>query len=157
DPLRGRTGGMVVDPNYQFEIAISELTDHFHPVVLNDREVRQIKKAKVAHPYMGRMAFPDEIDRPARTVVATQLGRVTRVLRGLVGGSEVFRRATVRECATMQTFPLTYQFFGGNLNSRYRLVGDAVPPRLAFLIGRDICRKEGHRTRESPLVKKKGS
>ena len=144
DPLEDRTkSGDIIDPNYGFSMPSSELTDHFHPVILNEREVRAIRRAKVSHPYMGKMSFPDHEDRPARTVVATQLGRETLVLRGLLGNKEVFRRATVRECAALQTFPLSYQFFGGSLNARYRLAGDAVPPRLSYLIGREICRMEG--------------
>src|SRR5262249_2017367 len=119
---------------------------------LNQREVRSIRNAKVAHPYMGRMAFPDDKDRPARTVVATQLGRETLVLGCISGGREVFRRATVRECATLQSFPISYQFFGGSLNTRYRLAGDAVPPRLCYLIGTEICRLEGRRRLTARVV-----
>ena len=132
-----------VDPNYGLTLRGRELTDHHHPVLLNEREVRQIRRAKVEHPFMGRMAFPDELDRPARTVVATQLGRETLVIGERQGLREVYRRASVRECATLQTFPFTYQFFGGSLGARYRLVGDAVPPRLTYLIGCEIRRELG--------------
>jgi DNA (cytosine-5)-methyltransferase 1 len=132
-----------VDPNYGFTVEGCELTDHRHAVLLNEREVRQIRRAKVEHPFMGRMAFPDELDRPARTVVATQLGRETLVIGERQGHQEVYRRASVRECAALQTFPVTYQFFGGNLGARYRLVGDAVPPRLTYLIGCEIRQEMG--------------
>lgn len=152
DPLRARTSGVVTDPNYGFEFPCEELTDHFHPVLLNERETRNIRNAKVAHPFMGRMAFPDEEDRPARTVVATQLGRETLVIGAVAKGKTLFRRATVRECATLQSFPVSYQFFGGSLNARYRLAGDAVPPRLSYLIGQEIRRLEGHKELKGPLL-----
>ena len=142
NPLEDRRPRAVIDPNYSFSVPGSRLTDHFHPVALTPQEVRSIRRAKIDHPFMGRMAFPDSEDRPARTVVATQLGRETLVIGTPKAGRPVFRRATVRECATLQSFPLSYQFFGGSLNSRYRLVGDAVPPRLAYLIAREICRIE---------------
>src|SRR4029079_12858079 len=116
----------VTDPNYGFLLPVGALTDHYHDVVMNDRESRQIRKAKVDHPYMGAMPFPDSRDRPARTVVATQLGRETLVIADHSNGREVARRATVRECATLQSFPITYQFCG-TLGTRYRLAGDAVP------------------------------
>ena len=53
-----------VDPNYGLVIRGGELTDHHHAVLLNEREVRQIRRAKVEHPFMGRMAFPDGLDHP---------------------------------------------------------------------------------------------
>ena len=76
-------------------------------------------------------------------VVATQLGRETLVLSSEADdGTAVYRRATVRECATLQTFPTTYQFFGNSIGARYRIVGDAVPPRLTYLIGKEIRQLE---------------
>jgi DNA (cytosine-5)-methyltransferase 1 len=92
---------------------------------------------------MGRMQFPDPIDRPARTVVATQLGRETLVLTTGQNGSSGFRRVTVRECASIQTFPINYYFCGNSFNSRYRQAGDAVPPLLSLAIAREILRLEG--------------
>ena len=40
------------------------------------------------------------------------------------------RRLSCRECAAIQTFPVDVEFTG-NPESRYRQVGNAVPPRLA--------------------------
>jgi DNA (cytosine-5)-methyltransferase 1 len=152
DPIGGPRPPMVIDPTYDLTMPVDRLTDHSHPVLLSPDEVRSIRRAKVDHPFMGRMAFPDATDRPARTVVATQLGRETLVIGGKTKGREVFRRATVRECATLQTFPISYQFFGGSLNARYRLAGDAVPPRLTYLIGQEICRLEKVPVSSSPIL-----
>lgn len=131
----------VADPNYDVEVSHEDFTDHFHTVALNARETRSIRRAKESHPYMGFMPFPDRREAPARTVVATQLGRETLVLTSSVKGETVFRRATIRECASLQTFPVEYQFFGNSLGARYRIVGDAVPPRLSFLIGQEILKQ----------------
>ena len=125
----------VVDPNYGFSLPFSQLTDHFLEVSLTKAEVEKIRDAKTNHPYMGRMSFPDVTDRPARTVVATQLGRETLVLKT---DTSIFRRATVRECASIQSFPITYQFTGRSIGSRYRQAGDAVPPLLIYAIGKEI-------------------
>ena len=47
------------------------------------------------------------------------------------------RRMSVREQATLQTFPKTFKFFG-SLNSCYRQVGNAVPVKIGEIIGRQL-------------------
>ena len=51
------------------------------------------------------------------------------------------RRLTVRESATIQTFPENFEFIG-KMNSCYRQIGNAVPVRLAFLLGQEFIRLE---------------
>lgn len=131
--------GTITDPNYGFSIPVSKLSDHFHPVELEDEEAKHIKKVKTAHPYMGFMPFPDQVDRPARTVVATQLGRETLVFA--TNNLNLFRRATVRECATIQTFPISFHFCGNSISSRYKQAGDAVPPKLSLAIAKEILKQ----------------
>jgi DNA (cytosine-5)-methyltransferase 1 len=47
------------------------------------------------------------------------------------------RIITVRECARSQGFPDNYQF-AGNIQSKHRQIGNAVPPPLAFALGRKL-------------------
>nr|WP_240353625.1 DNA cytosine methyltransferase [Cohnella algarum] len=49
------------------------------------------------------------------------------------------RRFTVRECARIQSFPDTFVFYG-SLSAQYRQVGNAVPPKLAYALARQIAR-----------------
>lgn len=45
------------------------------------------------------------------------------------------RRLSVEECAIIQTFPRELHF-SGKRSAQYKQVGDAVPPDLAFVLGR---------------------
>jgi len=47
------------------------------------------------------------------------------------------RRITAEEAACLQTFPRDY-VFAGSRSSRYRQVGNAVPPLLAYHVGRAL-------------------
>jgi len=51
------------------------------------------------------------------------------------------RRLTIRESATIQTFPETFEFIG-QMNSCYRQIGNAVPVKFAFLLGKELMRLE---------------
>ncbi|EQD73581.1 C-5 cytosine-specific DNA methylase, partial [mine drainage metagenome] len=146
--------GSVPDPNYGFHIPAEELSDHFMDTVLTDEEVQINRKSKVDHSWYGRMPFPDPVDRPARTVMATQTGvsRETLVLEWEREGSKVYRRPTIREAASFQTFPITYQFWGRTAETRYKLVGNAVPPVLAGAVARAIARKMGRPSPAAPIV-----
>jgi len=148
-PLLKSPKGFVGDPNYKLSIKKSELTDHFYNTKLNKDEIRALRKVKEKHPYMGFMPFAENLDRPARTVVALQLGRETLVLYDV---NNVYRRMTVRECAVLQTFPITYQFMGSSYATKYRLVGDAVPPILSYKIAQEISSLEGFNARKIPKV-----
>lgn len=44
---------------------------------------------------------------------------------------DLYRRLSVRECARIQTFPDSFQFIYSNILDGYKMVGNAVPPRLA--------------------------
>jgi DNA (cytosine-5)-methyltransferase 1 len=50
----------------------------------------------------------------------------------------LYRRLSVRECARIQTFPDTHKFYYDNLTAGYKMVGNAVPPNLAYYLGKQI-------------------
>jgi len=79
----------------------------------------------------GRMSW----DRPAP-------GLTTRCIsysNGRFGHPEQDRAISVREAASLQTFPMDF-VFTGNLHSMARQIGNAVPVKLATIIGHQIVR-----------------
>lgn len=110
-------------------------------------------------PYAGMLfnglGRPVRLDRPAPTLPASMGGNKTPIIdqhaletgeanwaeayhaRLLAGGQPLasapprLRRLTVEECAALQSFPTGYHF-AGEQSSRFRQIGNAVPPRLAF-------------------------
>lgn len=51
------------------------------------------------------------------------------------------RRYSVREIARIQSFPDDYIFIGDSLSSKYKIIGNAVPPKLGKVIGDSIVRQ----------------
>ena len=59
--------------------------------------------------------------------------------REFVKGSEhLYRRLSVRECARIQTFPDSYRFYYENISDAYKMIGNAVPIRLASYMAKAI-------------------
>lgn len=49
-----------------------------------------------------------------------------------------YRRLSVRECARIQTFPDNFIFESDNIRATYRMIGNAVPPRLGKVLAQSI-------------------
>jgi DNA (cytosine-5)-methyltransferase 1 len=65
----------ITDPNYpDISIPLERLTDHFYDTGLYECEWKQSKFLKVNHPYMGKMSFPENLNKPSRTITATKIG-----------------------------------------------------------------------------------
>jgi DNA (cytosine-5)-methyltransferase 1 len=81
-----------------------------------------------------------EWDRPAPTVTTLAHNFGT----GRFGHPEQDRAITLREAALLQTFPRYFQFVRPGeevfLTRIGRLIGNAVPPRLAYFIGKEIVK-----------------
>ena len=78
---------------------------------------------------MGKMSFPENDNKPSRTITATKIANsresiIYKCEIKRVGDGE-YRLPTVREAAVIMGFPITYQFIGTESN-KWRLVGNAV-------------------------------
>src|SRR5690554_262468 len=59
--------------------------------------------------------------------------------REFVKGKEhLYRRLSVRECARIQTFPDNFIFYYNNISAGYKMIGNAVPVRLAYYLAKEI-------------------
>lgn len=54
------------------------------------------------------------------------------------GSENLYRRFTIRECANLQTFPDDFEFVVDDVNQAYKLIGNAVPVKLAESIANSI-------------------
>lgn len=128
-PFEKEIFNKIKDINYDIEIPQNEITDHFYDTGVYEVEWRFSKFWKQNHPYMGRMSFPENSEKPSRTITATKIAnsRESIIYKSelLRSGNGEYRLPTVREAAMIMGFPITYQFIGSE-NTKWKLVGNAV-------------------------------
>ncbi len=54
------------------------------------------------------------------------------------GKEDLYRRLSVRECARIQTFPDNFKFYYKNIADGYKMIGNAVPVRMANVLANKI-------------------
>jgi DNA (cytosine-5)-methyltransferase 1 len=54
------------------------------------------------------------------------------------GKEDLYRRLSVRECARIQTFPDNFKFYYHDLADAYKMIGNAVPVRLAYIMAKAV-------------------
>lgn len=75
--------------------------------------------------------------------------------REFVKGKEnLYRRLSVRECARIQTFPDNFIFHYDNISAGYKMIGNAVPVRLAYYIAKEIKQSLSERLIENKKLDK---
>lgn len=132
----------IIDPNYPVQsITIGDLRDHFYDTGVYEIEWKKARDAKKRHPYMGVMSFPENFQKPSRTIMAT---RSASTREAIIYKSELnrsgngeYRTPTIREAATIMGFPLTYQF-SGNESTKWRQIGNAVCVQLSFALAKKV-------------------
>ena len=60
------------------------------------------------------------------------------IYKFVIGKEELYRRLSIRECARIQGFPDTFKFYYTSLEDGYKMVGNAVPVDLAYIIAKRI-------------------
>lgn len=135
--------GTVTDPNYRHhKIKKSELRDYNYDTRLHPMYWEEMRHLKRRHIQYGRMSYPDNPKRTARTIMATlnpssrEAIIIDTSVRKHYQGKDrpVYRQPTVREVACLQGFPISFQFSGTTLATRYKQVGNAVPCQLSYAL-----------------------
>ncbi len=128
-PFEQRTAKNIKDVQYEIELPLYKITDHFYDTGIYKAEWRFSRHWKTNHPFMGKMSFPENENKPSRTITATKIAnsRESIIYRSEIArvGDGEYRLLTVREAAIIMGFPITYQFIGAE-GSKWRLVGNAV-------------------------------
>lgn len=148
DPLKKNKTNQVIDPCYGFMINKKELTDHYYDTTVAEWEWKRAKRLKEDHGFMGKMSFPEDLDRTCRTIMATRSASTREAIlfggeKGAGGRWKSYRMPTIREIASIMSFPITYQFDATNESSKYRLVGNAVCPLESRALAKAILKKKG--------------
>ena len=90
--------------------------------------------------YKGRdREFPDNYgrmswDKPAPTITT----KFNSISNGRFAHPDEDRGISIREGATLQTFPKSYVFYGNGIGANAKIIGNAVPPEYAKRIGKTI-------------------
>ncbi|XKH50136.1 DNA cytosine methyltransferase [Chryseomicrobium palamuruense] len=129
----------IVDPVYGIKIKDSQITDHHYIKEIAEFEWTKAKRQKLDKGYMGKMSFPENKEKPARTIMAT-LSASSResMIYELEGFDNRYRFPTIREVATLMSFPIDYKFYGDSDSVKYRMIGNAVAPKFSYEIAKAI-------------------
>lgn len=124
DLVTDRLGATPSDGGSWADVARNPRTRH---LLTADCLRRWEEKDLGSHPDVyGRMWW----DRPAPTIKR----ECAHVGNGRYAHPQENRLLTVREMATLQGFPFQYRFPTRAVSNRYRVIGDAVPPMIAWQI-----------------------
>ena len=123
---------------------------------LNLRRIRAVK-----HDGGTRMAFKDDPDLQLRCYIgkdnsfrdvygrlrwdapsSTITTKFLSITNGRFGHPEQDRGLSVREGASLQTFPFNYEFKTDSISTAARLIGNAVPPEYARRLGKAVMEED---------------
>jgi DNA (cytosine-5)-methyltransferase 1 len=140
-PFEKESEEIVIDPLYRISIKKNLLTDHFYDTGIYECDWSNSEYLKQNHPFMGKMSFPENEDRPSRTITAT---RIVNSREAIIYKTELERKGngeyripTVREIATIMGFPITYQFIGTEY-TKWRLIGNAVCTSVSSALANEV-------------------
>ena len=130
----------ICDPSFpEISLKRNNLTDHFYDTELPPDWTQKAKRLKEDHGYMGKMDFPDRINRLCRTIMATEsyCSRES-IIFPKENHTNKYRAPTIRELSCLMGFPIDYQFTGNTSNTKHKQIGNAVCVHMSLALGNAI-------------------
>ena len=122
---KNKTNPNVKVPNHEYFVG------SFSTIFMSRNRVRQWNEVGFTVQATGRQA---QLHPQAPKMVFVEQDK-----REFVKGKEhLYRRLTIRECARLQTFPDNFIFYYNDLENGYKMVGNAVPVKMAHIIAAAI-------------------
>ena len=109
------------------------LTGGFSSIYMSRNRVRAWDEVSFTIQAGGRHA-PIHPQAPKMLLI----GKDKRIF--VIGKEHLYRRLSIRECARIQTFPDEHIFYYKNLLAGYKMVGNAVPCQLAYLLAQQLVK-----------------
>lgn len=126
EPTHSQNGDLILPKWVSVSEALASIPDPDKPNSILNHTYSKYKLN--INGYLGhRLLDPD---KPAPTVTARGDNKGGVVIHPHPNGQ---RRMSCRELATIQSFPMEFEFFGTN-SSIYRQIGNAVPPLLGYAV-----------------------
>ena len=135
---------LIQDPNHK-EITIKQnkITDHFYDSGVYEMKWKDCMLKKLNHPFMGKVQFPEDFNKPSRTITTCNgHSRETLLYKNELkrNGDGEYREPTIRELALIMSFPIYYQF-EGSINQKRKLIGNAVCPLVSYKISLSVLKE----------------
>jgi DNA (cytosine-5)-methyltransferase 1 len=122
---KNKTNPNVKVPNHEYFVG------SFSTIFMSRNRVRQWNEVGFTVQATGRQA---QLHPQAPKMIFIEQNK-----REFVKGKEhLYRRMTIRECARLQTFPDNFIFYYNELEDGYKMVGNAVPVKMAYIIATAI-------------------
>lgn len=131
DSAQPRASGLSAEPPVCIIPNHEYMTGGFSPIFMSRNRVRSWDEVSFTIQAGARQA-PLHPSAPKMLLVEPN----KRIF--IPGKEELYRRLSVRECARIQTFPDDFIFLYRNIASGYKMVGNAVPPKMAQIIANAI-------------------
>jgi len=101
----------IVDPNYALTLTSKDITDHHYIQEIAEFQWKKLQRLKEDKGYMGKMYFPENEERLCRAIMATMTFSA-RESMAFAYRKGRFRSPTIREVASLMSFPIDYRFYG---------------------------------------------
>lgn len=135
--LREAIGDIVEEPRFfNEELVMSEHpTRKNHDVYAGSYDARYMARNRVRSWDEQSFTIQAQARNEPQHPQAPKMTYVSPNVRIFAKGYELlYRRLSVRECARIQTFPDKFEFIYSDIKDGYNMVGNAVPPRLAYAL-----------------------